>query len=61
MSSSTITNEPDTTKEVINAQDKTEEDYEVRFRPDDLDNPHSWSCTSRWYITFLGGMLGVNA
>lgn len=50
-----------TTKEVNVPEDNTEEDYEVRFGPDDLDNPHSWSRASRWYVTFLGGMLGVNA
>ena len=57
MSSSTIA----TTKEVDVPEVKTEADYEVSFGPDDMDNPHSWSRTSRWYITFLGGMLGVNA
>ena len=35
--------------------------YEVRFAPDDPEDPHNWSRTKRWYITLLGGLLVLNA
>lgn len=35
--------------------------YEVRFAPDDPDDPHNWSRAKRWYITLLGGLLVLNA
>lgn len=35
--------------------------YEVRFAPNDPDDPHNWSRVKRWYITLLGGMLVLNA
>lgn len=35
--------------------------YEVRFAPDDPEDPHNWSRVKRWYITLLGGLLVLNA
>ncbi|KAF8269310.1 major facilitator superfamily domain-containing protein [Lactarius quietus] len=33
----------------------------VSFSPDDPDNPLNWSRLKRWYITFAGGILVLNA
>ena len=35
--------------------------YEVRFAPNDPEDPHNWSRVQRWYITLLGGLLVLNA
>ncbi|KAI0018608.1 major facilitator superfamily domain-containing protein [Xylariomycetidae sp. FL0641] len=37
------------------------EDGHVDFRPGDIENPHNWSRTRRWYVTVASVMLVVNA
>lgn len=34
---------------------------QVDFSPDDIENPHNWSTSRRWYVTFASVMLVVNA
>ncbi|GJE99509.1 MFS general substrate transporter [Phanerochaete sordida] len=35
--------------------------FEVKFGPEDSDSPFNWSRRRRWYITFVSGLLAVNA
>lgn len=69
--SSTVASQQDDT-ESINADfhreaygpapgEKGWDQYEVRFAPDDPEDPYNWSRVKRWYITLLGGMLVLNA
>lgn len=37
------------------------DEYEVRFAPDDPEDPHNWSRRKRWYITALAGIFCLNA
>ncbi|KAI0893600.1 MFS general substrate transporter [Annulohypoxylon nitens] len=37
------------------------EDGHVDFEPDDVENPHCWSNTRRWYVTVCAVLLVVNA
>ncbi|GJE99749.1 MFS general substrate transporter [Phanerochaete sordida] len=46
------------------AYHRTKEDassFEVEFGPNDPQNPFNWSRRRRWYITFVAGLLAVNA
>lgn len=35
--------------------------YEVRFAPNDPEDPQNWSRIQRWFLTILSGMLVLNA
>lgn len=35
--------------------------YQVRFGPNDPENPQNWSRFSRWNLTALAGLLVLNA
>lgn len=35
--------------------------FEVRWDPDDPDDPHNWSRAKRWYLTGAAGLLVLNA
>ncbi|KAH9908874.1 major facilitator superfamily domain-containing protein [Xylariomycetidae sp. FL2044] len=37
------------------------ENGHVDFRPGDIENPHNWSTTRRWYVTVCSVLLVVNA
>lgn len=37
------------------------EQGQIDFSPDDIENPHNWSASRRWYVTFASVMLVVNA
>lgn len=37
------------------------ENGHVDFEPDDVENPHCWSNTRRWYVTVCAVLLVVNA
>ncbi|THH29415.1 hypothetical protein EUX98_g4786 [Antrodiella citrinella] len=41
-------------------QEKEADAYEVRFEPDDPDNPQNWSRLRKWGLTALAGMLVMN-
>ncbi|CAL1695318.1 unnamed protein product [Somion occarium] len=76
-SSSTIIGENDRPLSVGDREDVNEEyrreaygpepgekgwdEFEVRFAPDDPDDPHTWSRVKRWYLTALSGLLVLNA
>ena len=35
--------------------------FEVRWEPDDPEDPHNWSRLKRWYLTAASGLLLLNA
>ena len=35
--------------------------YEVRFAPNDPEDPQNWSRAQRWFLTILSGLLVLNA
>lgn len=39
----------------------TNDDGQLDFGPDDIENPHNWSVARRWYITLVAILLTVNA
>lgn len=41
--------------------EKALDSFEVIMRPDDPDNPKTWSRPYRWYITMLSAVLVLNA
>lgn len=45
----------------VASADGGKDPYLVDFTEGDMMNPLNWSMAKRWYLTFLGGMLVLNA
>ncbi|KAI0030849.1 major facilitator superfamily domain-containing protein [Vararia minispora EC-137] len=46
---------------IPSAEKKEAQLFVVEFEPDDPDNPHNWSRSYRWFLTFASGLLVLNA